>query len=115
MSTLKIYQILSNEGIFMLEGSSKPMKKVTITVSGRVQGVGFRYHTKLIADQIGVTGTVENMMDGSVFIKVSAPSEKLDTFIEALKNNKPSFSRVDSVDITEKSDLPEFSSFKVIH
>lgn len=91
------------------------MKKVTITVTGRVQGVGFRYHTKLIADQIGVTGTVENRMDGSVFIHVSAPDDKTDTFIDALKNNQPPFARVDSVDIIEKNDLPDFSSFKVIH
>lgn len=91
------------------------MKKVTITVTGRVQGVGFRYHTKLIADRIGVTGTVENTIDGSVFIQVSASSDKTDIFIDALKNNKPPFAQVDSVDIIEKKDLPDFSSFKVIH
>lgn len=91
------------------------MKKVKITVQGRVQGVGFRYHTKLMADKVGVAGTVENKVDGSVFIQVSAAADKTDAFIDALKNNTPPFSRVDSINIVEDTSLPDFSSFKVIH
>ncbi|RCT69432.1 acylphosphatase, partial [Enterococcus faecium] len=34
------------------------MRKVKMNVQGRVQGVGFRYMTKMVADQLGVTGTV---------------------------------------------------------
>ncbi|MDU4833387.1 MAG: acylphosphatase, partial [Enterococcus faecium] len=33
------------------------MRKVKMNVQGRVQGVGFRYMTKMVADQLGVTGT----------------------------------------------------------
>ena len=91
------------------------MKKVIITVQGRVQGVGFRYHTKLMADKVGVKGTAENQIDGSVLIKVSASTDKIDSFIDSIENNKPPFSRIDSIHIVENNDLPEFSSFKVIH
>ncbi len=35
------------------------MRKVKMNVQGRVQGVGFRYMTKMVADQLGVTGTVK--------------------------------------------------------
>ena len=99
----------------MLERSNHPMKKVIITVQGRVQGVGFRYHTKLMADKVGVKGTAENQIDGSVLIKVSASTDKIDSFIDSIENNRPTFSRIDSIHIVENNDLPEFSSFKVIH
>ena len=45
------------------------MKKLRIHVQGRVQGVGFRYTTKMLADQLGVTGSVKNESDGSVSIE----------------------------------------------
>ncbi|HAQ3089996.1 TPA: acylphosphatase, partial [Enterococcus faecium] len=45
------------------------MRKVKMNVQGRVQGVGFRYMTKMVADQLGVTGTVKNEDDGSVTIE----------------------------------------------
>lgn len=89
------------------------MKKVVITVQGRVQGVGFRYHTKLLADKVDVTGTVENQIDGSVLIKVSAPTDKTDSFIDSLEKNRPPFSRIDSIHIVENNDLPDFSSFNL--
>ena len=44
------------------------MKKIKMTVNGRVQGVGFRYMTKVVADLIGITGIVRNEDDGSVYI-----------------------------------------------
>ncbi|MGL4265782.1 MAG: acylphosphatase, partial [Weissella cibaria] len=37
-----------------------------VIVRGRVQGVGFRYFTKQLADKLGVTGVVWNASDGSV-------------------------------------------------
>ena len=35
------------------------MEKLRMNVQGRVQGVGFRYMTKMVADQLGVTGSVK--------------------------------------------------------
>ena len=40
------------------------MKKIRIQVQGRVQGVGFRYTTKLLADRMGIQGSVKNESDG---------------------------------------------------
>lgn len=37
-----------------------------VLISGRVQGVGYRYHTWKTATQLGLAGWVRNLPDGSV-------------------------------------------------
>ena len=39
-------------------------------VSGRVQGVGFRYRARYAAGQLGLAGWVENESDGTVTLEV---------------------------------------------
>ena len=51
------------------------MKKY-INVTGRVQGVGFRYTTYQLAIEIGLTGTVKNEDDGSVTIEAVGTKEE---------------------------------------
>ena len=51
-------------------------KKIRMNVSGRVQGVGFRYMTKIVADKIGVTGAIWNEIDGSVSIEAMGTATK---------------------------------------
>ncbi|HAW87509.1 MAG TPA: acylphosphatase, partial [Enterococcus sp.] len=57
------------------------MRKVKMNVQGRVQGVGFRYMTKMVADQLGVTGTVKNEDDGSVTIEAIGNDDIIQKFI----------------------------------
>ena len=45
------------------------MKNYKIIVFGIVQGVGFRYTTKAIADNMGIKGIVRNQNDGTVYIE----------------------------------------------
>ncbi|MFT8339662.1 acylphosphatase, partial [Schleiferilactobacillus harbinensis] len=47
------------------------MRAVSLHVFGRVQGVGFRWLTKMVADQLGVTGFVKNEFDGSGYIEAA--------------------------------------------
>lgn len=42
-------------------------------VSGRVQGVGFRWWTRRTAEELGVRGTVRNRRDGTVEVHVAGP------------------------------------------
>jgi len=58
------------------------MKGVSITVFGKVQGVGFRFYTKKKADELNLTGWVKNMRDGSVYIEVEGENQDVDTFID---------------------------------
>ena len=55
------------------------MEKLRMNVQGRVQGVGFRYMTKMVADQLGVTGSVRNEDDGSVSITAIAPEDIMES------------------------------------
>lgn len=48
---------------------------------GRVQGVGFRYYSVNKARQLGLTGWVRNLGDGSVEMEVQGPEEKIDELI----------------------------------
>ncbi|MCK9291463.1 MAG: acylphosphatase [Bacteroidales bacterium] len=65
-----------------------------ITVYGRVQGVGFRYHTRKQAEVLRITGFVQNKPDGSVYIE--AEGEHLDEFIQWLRIG-PAWARIREV------------------
>ena len=51
---------------------------------GRVQGVGFRYYSVHKARQLGLTGWVQNLYDGSVEMEVQGPEEKIDELVSFL-------------------------------
>lgn len=48
---------------------------------GRVQGVGFRYYSVNKARQLGLTGWVKNLYDGSVEMEVQGEEFKIDELI----------------------------------
>jgi acylphosphatase len=52
--------------------------KIKIIVIGKVQGVAFRYYTKMKADELGLMGSVQNMDDGSVIIHAEGQKKQLD-------------------------------------
>ncbi|MBN1550707.1 acylphosphatase [bacterium] len=90
------------------------MRTLKVQVSGRVQGVGYRYFTRKIANKLGILGTVRNLVNGNVEIIAQADIEALDEFIEYLRQG-PSMARVseiDSADITHSA--PAFQSFDIV-
>jgi acylphosphatase len=66
-------------------------------VSGRVQGVGFRYFTLRAAEALGVSGFVRNLADGRVEVVAEAADGVLSQFEEKLREG-PSFSSVEALD-----------------
>ncbi|MFO7755429.1 MAG: acylphosphatase [Bacteroidales bacterium] len=70
--------------------------RYVIKVTGRVQGVGFRYSTLSEARKLGLTGHVKNMPDGSVEIEAEGSKDLLDALVEWCRKG-PGLSRVDSV------------------
>ena len=57
-------------------------------VSGRVQGVGFRYHSTYIAQKCGVSGWVKNLYDGRVEMEVQGTPDQINALFEGLKRTK---------------------------
>jgi acylphosphatase len=61
-----------------------PTKRRHVYFSGQVQGVGFRYTAKRIADQFRVTGFVRNLPDGRVELNAEGESSELGRFLNRL-------------------------------
>ena len=74
-------------------------KTVHMVVHGLVQGVGFRYYTRVSAQRAGLAGWVRNREDDTVEIHAEGPEERLKLFIQAIRRG-PSHSRVTKVDVT---------------
>ena len=72
------------------------MKGVILHVYGKVQGVGFRYYTNKRAAELGITGFVRNLSDGSVYIEADGTPEQLELFISWCHAG-PSWARVSEV------------------
>ena len=66
------------------------------TVSGRVQGVGYRYYVEEVAGKIGLEGYVRNRRDGSVEVFAMGTHEQLKLLLPALERG-PMMSRVSDV------------------
>ena len=69
-------------------------------VSGRVQGVGFRYFALDAARREGLHGYVTNQDDGTVEVVAEGESESVERFERALRRG-PSRSRVEQVMVDE--------------
>ena len=65
-------------------------------VSGRVQGVGFRFFVKESADREGLHGWVQNLPDGEVEALVEGDADALDR-LEGTLRRGPASARVTSV------------------
>ena len=67
-------------------------------ISGRVQGVGFRYFTQAAASREGVHGWVRNLPDGRVEALAEGDADALERFERAVRHGPPG-ARVDEVEV----------------
>jgi acylphosphatase len=81
-------------------------------VSGRVQGVGFRYFTQDVALREGVTGYVRNLPDGRVEAHVEGELEAV-TRVERAIRSGPGGARVEHVETDTLTPSGAYTSFKV--
>lgn len=70
-------------------------ERVRLEVTGRVQGVGFRWFTREKARRWGLAGWVRNRPDGSVEILAEGGREALEGFIEMIQSGPPGSSVTD--------------------
>jgi acylphosphatase len=75
-----------------------PALRLRAVVSGRVQGVGFRYSTQEVARDLGLAGWVRNLADGRVELEAEGDRAALDRLLEFLRAG-PRMARVDGVSV----------------
>ena len=89
------------------------MKAIRIIVTGKVQGVFFRQHTKQIAGRLNIKGFVQNRSDGSVYIEAEGEEESMEQFIESCKQGSPQ-SSVEKISVSEITFIG-FKNFIIRH
>ncbi|KZL21148.1 Acylphosphatase [Pseudovibrio axinellae] len=77
------------------------MKTSHFSISGLVQGVGYRAWLHRKAELLGVSGWCKNREDGSVEVVVTGEQEKVDALLMAVQKG-PSGASVKSVSLLEK-------------
>jgi acylphosphatase len=88
------------------------IKTYNILISGRVQGVGFRYFAVSIAEKYDVRGYVLNKGDGKVEIICQGEEEELQPFLEEVKKG-PAFSVVTDTVMEEIPEEKKYNSFDI--
>lgn len=84
-------------------------------VTGKVQGVGFRFTTKILADNLDIVGIVKNQADGTVYIEAMGDKENLLTFIERVKASPSPAGNVDHLEIDWEPNIQETTSFDITY
>lgn len=82
-----------------------------VTVTGRVQGISFRYYAAKQADQLGVTGWVRNNPDGSVSLEIEGESALVDHMLAWCRHGPP-FAQVTDISI-HPGQIKNHSSFDI--
>ncbi|MCI5596264.1 MAG: acylphosphatase [Lachnospiraceae bacterium] len=89
------------------------MKRMHIIISGRVQGVGFRYFAVSLASRYHITGWVRNLYNGDVEMEAEGNSTRLTLFLQEIQEGNR-FVRVRNMEISEIP-LAHDKDFKVVY
>ncbi len=87
------------------------IRHLNIKITGRVQGIGFRYTSLHAALQFGVKGLVRNIPDGSVYIEAEGTDLQLENFISWCRQGPPR-SKIQHVSSIEGA-LRFFTEFEI--
>jgi acylphosphatase len=80
-------------------------------ISGRVQGVGYRYFAQRAASALGLSGYARNLDDGRVEVYAVGPVKKLDELAGALRQG-PRWSDVRGVE-EQEAEIRDYGSFVI--
>ena len=81
-------------------------------VSGRVQGVGFRWFVEREAHILGIAGWVRNNHDGTVEVMAQGTRDQLAGLHSRLREG-PRAARIDSVEVSDESPSEGLRSFSI--
>lgn len=88
------------------------MKRLNAKVSGRVQGVGFRYFVRRAAGELDLVGYARNLPDGDVEVVAEGNAAALERLrVQLLRG--PALARVTRVDDHWEATTGEFDGFTI--
>jgi acylphosphatase len=90
------------------------MKRVVARAAGRVQGVGYRYHITGCAESAGISGTVQNLPDGTVEIIAEGEGPVLEGFLAQCRAEGDPYIRVDRFETRWEEPSGMFRSFTIL-
>ena len=93
------------------DGSAQDAVRLDARVFGVVQGVGFRYWTMAKAEELGLSGEVTNLDDGSVSVVAEGPEPKVRQLLEWLNSGRTP-GRVDDVEASMSVASGKFRGFR---
>lgn len=73
----------------MVSRREEHVETYNVRVHGRVQGVGYRFSTARRAHELGVSGWVQNMEDGTVEAVVQGSPDQCDRMLEFMRKGPP--------------------------
>jgi acylphosphatase len=91
---VKFWVFCRAEAVAVAAGSEE--KARLYLVSGRVQGVGYRYFAMRAAQRLGIRGTVKNLRDGRVEVAAAGPADSMAAFRAELERG-PQGAQVSSI------------------
>ena len=86
---------------------------VNMKITGKVQGVGFRYFVLREAQKLGINGWVSNKSNGDVEALAQGEKVDLEQFIAKVKEGT-TFSRVDNVNLEWMNKGEQYFGFEII-
>jgi len=89
------------------------IRELHARVYGVVQGVFFRHHAAAEAHRLGISGSVENLADGSVRVRAQGSQEALDVFLTWLGRG-PELAVVDRVDASWTAPDELLTGFRIV-
>lgn len=93
-------------------GSATRTRAMRLRVTGRVQGVGFRYYIVREAERLGLCGYASNRADGSVEIHAQGADAALKDLLDAARRG-PRHARVDGVESEFTDAVHSLEGFEV--
>ena len=90
-----------------------PTSTTIFTISGIVQGVGYRYFASAAARRHKVVGFARNLPDGRVEVLAEGEPEALLAFRQDLERG-PAVARVDTVTASEPAVTETFTAFSIL-
>jgi len=90
------------------------MNRYIITITGNVQGVGYRYFTAAAASQLGINGTVRNNNDGTVQVIIESEEAAFRFLLIKLKVGSP-LSKVETLNYSVQEFSGEFTKFTIAY